>query len=133
MPSASDCRQLRRRSHASWPRSRRYSIVTVSGFSGTSTIGLFWAPLIERSCEGFPSLALSPVWDTDQHPQELSDSDSVARLFRDDDLDHSLEGFPGPQVRSEAVVASAVFPVRQPLSSVCVVTASGEPCPPCQP
>ena len=72
----------------------------------------------DRAGEGFPSLALSPIGNTDQHPQELSDSDSIARLFRDDDSDCSFEGFPNPQARSEAVVSPAVFPVRQPPSSV---------------
>ena len=75
--------------------------------------------------EGFPSLALPPLGDSDQHSQELSDSNSVARLFRDDDSDRSFEGFPDPQARSESVVSSSAFPVRQPPSSVCVAPASG--------
>ena len=70
-------------------------------------------------------MALSPIGDTDQHPQELSDSDSIARLFRDDDSDRSFEGFPDLQARSEAVVFSADFPMRQPPFSVCVAPASG--------
>ena len=75
--------------------------------------------------EGFPSLAMSPIGDSDKYPQELSDSESIARFFKDDDSDHSFEGFPDPQTRSEAVVSSAVFPVRQPPSSVCLAPASG--------
>ena len=79
----------------------------------------------DRAGKRFPSVALPMLGDSDQHPQELSDSDSIAQLFRDDDSDHSFEGFPNPQMRSEAVVSSPVFPVRQPPSSVCVAPASG--------
>ena len=70
-------------------------------------------------------MALPTLGNSDQHSQEFSDSDSIARLFRDDDSDRSFEGFPDPQTRAEAVVSSSVFPVRQPPSSVCVAPASG--------
>ena len=75
--------------------------------------------------EGFPSVALPTLGDSDQHSQEFSDSDPIARLFRDDDSDRSFEGFPNSQTCVEAVVSSPVFPVRQPPSSVCVAPASG--------
>ena len=79
----------------------------------------------DRAGEGFPSLALSPTGNSDQHSQELSDSDSVARLLRDDDSDHSFEGFLNPQACSEAVVSFPVVPVRLRSYSVVMAPASG--------
>ena len=62
---------------------------------------------------------------SDQHSQELSDFDSTARLFRDDDSDRSFEGFTDPQACSEAVVSSPVVLVRLRSSSVGMAPASG--------
>ena len=73
--------------------------------------------LFSRDCagEGFSAMALSATWDSDQHSQELTDSDSIDRLFRDEDTDFSFEGFPDPQADPEAVLWYRLF---SPIDSI---------------
>ena len=79
----------------------------------------------DRAGKGFSSLALSTSGDSDQHSQELSDTDSITRLFRDDNSDYSFEGFPDPRVDSLVGFSPSDLSLQQPPSSVCLATTSG--------
>ena len=63
--------------------------------------------------------------DSDQHSQELTDSDSIDRLFRNEGTDCSFEGFPDPQTDTEAVLSDTGFSLQSPPSSVGLASTSG--------